>query len=57
MERPPQDRWRSAHYLKTVMALLKTRRDEDVLQGPECLPVAMARRLALAGLENLERLT
>jgi chemotaxis protein methyltransferase CheR len=55
LDRPRQERWRSAHHLNTVLNLLRSRRDEETLQGPECLQVAMARRLALAGLENLER--
>lgn len=55
IERPPSDRWRSEYYLNTVLELLRSRRDEEVLQGPECLQVAMARRLAKAGLENLEK--
>lgn len=55
LERPPATRWRSAHHLKLVIELLRNRRDDEILHGPESLQVAMARRLARAGLENLER--
>jgi hypothetical protein len=54
LERPKPERWRSAHFLRKVIELLSSRRDEETLQGPESLQVAMARRLAMAGLENLE---
>lgn len=55
LERPQASRWQSAHHLHLVIELLRTRRDDEVLHGPESLQVAMARRLARAGLENLER--
>jgi chemotaxis protein methyltransferase CheR len=55
LERPASERFRSAQYLNTVLELLRTRGDEEILQGPERVQVAMARRLARAGLENLER--
>lgn len=55
LERPLASRWKSAHHLQLVIELLRNRRDDEVLHGPESLQVAMARRLARAGLENLER--
>lgn len=55
LERPPHQKWRSAEHLHTVISLLAQSRDDELLQGPEPLQVAMARRLASAGLANLER--
>lgn len=55
MERPQHQRWRGAQHLRTVMTLLAQRPDDEVLNGPEPLQVAMARRLATAGLANMER--
>lgn len=55
LERPPHQKWRSAEHLHTVISLLAQRRDDELLHGPEPVQVAMARRLASAGLANLER--
>ncbi len=55
LDRPPQKRWLGAEHLHTVLTLLHLRSDDEILHGPEPLQVAMARRLASAGLANLER--
>lgn len=55
LDRPLHQKWRGAEHLHTVLTLLQTRRDDEILHGPEQLQVAMARRLASAGLANLER--
>lgn len=55
LDRPQHQRWRGAQHLQTVITLLKQRADDEILHGPEPLQVAMARRLASAGLANLER--
>lgn len=45
---------RSAHHLSTVLTLLERRGDDEILEGPERLPVALARRLAQQGLQNIQ---
>ena len=55
LERPLHQKWRGAEHLHTVITLLQKRSDDEILHGPEPLQVAMARRLASAGLANLER--
>jgi len=55
LERPPHQKWRSVEHLHTVVTLLAHRLDDEMLSGPEPLQVAMARRLARAGLANMER--
>lgn len=55
LERPQHQKWRGTQHLRTVMMLLAQRPDDEVLNGPEPLQVAMARRLATAGLANMER--
>lgn len=44
---------RAAHHLSTVLTLLERRADDEILEGPERLRVAMARRLAQQGLANI----
>jgi chemotaxis protein methyltransferase CheR len=41
-----------ATHLRRVLELVAGRRDEDLLDGPEPIPVAWARKLALAGLRE-----
>ncbi len=53
IERAASERWRGAYHLNTVLTLLRPRADAEILHGPECLQVAMARRLAQAGLQTL----
>jgi hypothetical protein len=36
-----------------VLTLLERRADDEILEGPERLPVALARRLAQQGLVNI----
>lgn len=55
LERPQHQKWRGAEHLHTVISLLAQCRDDELLQGPEPLQAAHARRLASAGLANLER--
>jgi chemotaxis protein methyltransferase CheR len=55
LERPLHQKWRATQHLQTVITLLRQRADDEILHGPEPLQVAMARRLASAGLANLER--
>lgn len=55
LERPQHQKWRGTQHLKAVVSLLEHRPDDEVLHGPEPLQVAMARRLATAGLANMER--
>lgn len=44
---------RAAHHLSTVLTLLDRRADDEILDGPERLRVALARRLAQQGLANI----
>ncbi len=55
LERPQHQKWRGTQHLRAVVSLLEHRPDDEVLHGPEPLQVAMARRLATAGLANMER--
>lgn len=55
LERPPHQKWRNVQHLHTVVSLLSHRPDDEMLHGPEPLQVAMARKLAFAGLANMGR--
>jgi chemotaxis methyl-accepting protein methylase len=50
---PGPHKWRAAHHLATVVSLLEGRPDDDILPGPESLPVTLARRLAEQALHGL----
>lgn len=53
MERPKGLRWLSGRHLGAVLQLLRSRREDEMLHGPEPLSVGHARRLAAVGLSDL----
>jgi chemotaxis protein methyltransferase CheR len=53
--RAPGDGGRAERHLARVLDLIERRPDDELLPGPDPLPVSWVRRMARVGLEHLER--